>query len=174
MSQGMQLSLPPHAWQAIRKSHMILLEILIALALVAFCALPLVYPQVYILKSERKFIDTVELDHFVNLLFANRLQKLYLNEIPWSTIESGRPQHIDENILNEMEYKEGLPFDGTYQFSIIKRKPREPAERTLFLVKLLFAFTPKKSKEVDKEAKYVYEYEIFIERQQKQADGGVS
>lgn len=161
-----------------KKRHLILLEVLIAFALVALCVLPLIYPQVFILKSEREFINTIDLDHTVNLLYANRLQKMYQNEIGLSEIEGGKPVSITEAHLQEIGYTKEFPYKGEYQFTILKRKPPPPEDR-LYLVKLVFSFTQKKTfqaknKELgDKKPKELtYEYEIFVERRPKQVKDG--
>ena len=79
------------------RRHSLLLEVLISFAIIALCILPLLYPHVYILKSQQEMIRTVELDHVVNLIYASTLEKLYLNQIPWDTIESKKEIPIDPN-----------------------------------------------------------------------------
>lgn len=156
------------------KRPLVLLEVLIAFALVVLCVLPLIYPQVFILKSEREFIDTIELDYAVNLLYGNRLQKLYLNEIDWDEIEEERRIPITDAMMKESGITREFPFKGEYQFFIIKRKPPKPEDH-LYLVRLIFSFTsPKKTKKVDKDGhvsdqskKLTYAYDIFIERRPK-------
>lgn len=150
----------------------ILLEVLIAFALVALCVLPLIYPHVFILRSEKKFIATVELDHLVNHMFADILQKLYQNEIPWQDIESGREIPIDETWLEHLGYKQMLPFTGTYQFIKARQKPDKPAEVTAYLFRLEFTFTAKPGFFLEKDLKddnpeISYNYQIAVERIQK-------
>lgn len=163
-----------------KKRHLILLEVIIAFALVALCVLPMIYPQVFILKSEREFVDTIELDHVVNLLYADRLQKLYLNEIGWDEIEEGKRSEIPEILLQEIAHKRDFPFKGSYEFHIEKRKPPQPEDR-IYLVKLSFRFKPKKetkSSKADTESpskkikELTYEYQIFIERRPKNTNSG--
>lgn len=168
---------PTAVFRIIVKRPLILLEVLIAFALVVLCVLPLIYPQVFILKSEREFVDTIELDHAVNLLYGNRLQKLYLNEIDWDEIEEERHIPITNAMIKESEITKKLPYKGEYQFFIIKRKPPRPEDR-LYLVRLIFSFTStsaKKTKTVNNEGqlssepvkKLTYGYDIFIERRPK-------
>lgn len=160
-----------------RKRHVILLEVLIAFALVALCILPLIYPQVFIFKSEKGFIEAVELDHVVNLLYSDRLQKMYLNEIGWAEIEGEKPVPITEEMLREIGYKGEFPYKGQYQFSISKRKPPPPEDR-LYLVQMNFAFAPKNSpsgkqdSEKTKHDELTYSYLIFIERRPKHVKEG--
>jgi hypothetical protein len=160
-----------------RKRHVILLEVLIAFALVVLCVLPMIYPQVYIFKSEKGFIEAVELDHVVNLLYADRLQKMYLNEVGWSEIEEEKPVPISDEMLREIGYKGDFPYKGQYQFSISRRKPPPPEDR-LYLVQLNFVFSLKKplsSKsdgEKTKPEELTYSYLIFIERRPKHVKEG--
>lgn len=156
------------------KRPLVLLEVLIAFALVVLCVLPLIYPQVFILKSEREFVDTIELDHAVNLLYGNRLQKLYLKEIDWDEIEEERRIPITDAMMKESGILREFPYKGEYQFFIIKRKPPKPEDH-LYLVRLIFSFTStKKPKKVDNNSlvsdqskKLTYAYDIFIERRPK-------
>lgn len=159
-----------------RRRPIVLLEILIAFALVALCILPLIYPHVFILRSEKRFISTVELDHFVNLLYADRLQRLYQNEIPWQDVENGKELPIDASILESMKYSGNLPFLGTYQFVDIRHKPRKPEDRTVYLFNLIFTFLPKpgfflekqaKTEEAIEREKIIYKYQVAVERRLK-------
>ena len=148
----------------------VLLEVLIAFALVVLCVLPLIYPHVFILRSEKKFISTVELDHWVNLLFADRLQMLYQNEIAWQDIENGKEMPIESTWLASLGYKQELPFIGTYQFIKIRQKPPTPGEVTVYLFSLEFTFIPKPGLYLEKNtenSKITYRYDLVMERNLK-------
>lgn len=164
----------------VKKRHLILLEVLIAFALVVLCVLPMIYPQVFILKSERQFVDTIELDHTVNLLYANILQKLYLNEIGWDDIQEHKRAEISDSMLREIGVEHDITFKGSYAFSIEKRKPPQPEDK-LYLVNLTFYFTPKNERtkaKTDsdmpsaKPKELKYEYQVFIERRPKRTKDG--
>jgi len=146
-----------------QRRHIALLEVLICFALIALCILPLIYPHVAILKSEKDFVNTIELDHAVNLLYANVLQKLYLREISWADIENGKEIPIDENLLHASGVKKFLPFTGSYKFVEIKHKPPKQPEDSVYLYSLVFTFSPTLKKALP----YVYKYQIVIERKQK-------
>lgn len=146
----------------------VLLEVLIAFALVVLCILPLIFPHVVILKSERAFVETVELDHLVNLLYANRVQKLYMKEIPWQDIEGGKELPIDEGLLQQVGYKRELPFTGNYRFEEIKHKPSKPKDKAIYLFNMSFVFVPKKGVFPGKEEKpLTYKYQVMIEHRVK-------
>jgi hypothetical protein len=159
---------------ASRCSHrpVVLLEVLIAFALVALCALPLIYPHVFILRSEKKFISTVQLDHLVNHLYAGILQKLYQNEIPWQDIENGKAIPIDANLLEFVKYTQELPFTGNYQFIKIRQNPPKTDEKTAYLFNLEFTFIAKPGLFLEKDLKELnpkitYNYQVAVERIQK-------
>lgn len=142
-----------------------LLEVLIAFALIVLCALPLIYPHVFILRSEKKFVSSVELDHYVNLLFVDTLEKLYLNEISWAVIEGGKPQIIEDIGNHLMSDGNPLPFDGTYQFVEERKKVSKEGEHSAHIFKLTYSFVPKKGVFLEKAPeKYTYVYRIVIER----------
>lgn len=150
------------------RRHIVLLEVLIAFALVALCALPLIYPHVQILKSEKAFVTSIELDHLVNLLFSNRLQKLYQNEISWSDIVGERELSIDERMIHESGFQGSLPFTGTYKFIEVKHKSSDVSGRSVYLFNLNFRFTPKKENSKKIEPKVLsYDYQIVLERRVK-------
>jgi len=152
----------------VQRRYIMLLEVLIAFALVAFCAIPLIYPHVFILRAEKQFVATVELDHLVNLLFVDTLQKLYQNEIPWSVIESKKPQPIDDTALKPLGYENNLPFTGTYRF--IKRKSKISTEKdhSVYWFALTFTFIPKKGAFVkNTQDELSYTYEVIVERKEK-------
>lgn len=158
----------------LKRLPIVLLEVLIAFALIALCVLPLIYPHVFILQSEKKFISTVELDHFVNLLYADRLQKLYQNEIPWQDIENGNEMPIDSHLMESVKYKGDLPFTGYYKFIKERQKPKPPKEsdKTVYIFELKFVFVAKPGYFLEKDLKeknpkITYKYQVAVERIRK-------
>lgn len=95
------------------KRPFLLLEVLIALALVALCAIPLIYPHVAIYLSQKEFVSKIELDHKVSLNYVNILEKLHRNEISLDDIRN-------ETLFTLPEGMNG--YIGTYSFHIIKEK----------------------------------------------------
>jgi hypothetical protein len=142
-----------------QKRALVLLEVLIAFALIVLCILPLISPHVFILKAERRFVNTVKLDHAVNLLYANRLEKLYQQKIPWQDIEGGKELSIDAPMLRDSGYQEFLPFTGTYRFEEQKSKHSDPPENSVYLYDLIFTFVDEA-----KANTYKYKYKVVIER----------
>lgn len=143
----------------IKKRPFALLEVMIAMALVALCALPLIFPHVAILKAEKAFNDDLELDHIVSLLYAHLLEKLYLNEIPWNDIMEGKMQPIESDLLESIGYNKKIRFKGFYCFHEIKHKPPKPEDGGVYLFALHFQFG-----ESEKHPDLKYEYHVMMER----------
>lgn len=110
------------------KRPMMLLEVVIALALVAMCILPLVMPYVAVIRQQQLAAQTMELDHLVNLLYVDLLEKLHENQIPWETIEDGSQILVDGQTLSRLDAEKfkSLPFKVTYQFRTLRSKKDKP------------------------------------------------
>lgn len=146
-----------------RLGNFLLLEVLIAFALVVMAVLPLIYPHFYIYRQQRAFIDKIDLDIAVNQIYVNIVEKLYRNEIPWGDIQHKRVIPIDSQLLEGTIYAKSFPFEGTYQFEIARKK-KNP-QYGLNQVKLVLAFDPKKPAKSDiKDDKTAlsYTYNLFI------------
>lgn len=150
----------------VKKRHMILLEVMIALALIALCVLPLLAPHAFLLKQQKQFISTIELDHAVNLLYADMLEKLHKQEIPWQGIQEGTVFPIDESAYKRINYDKTLPFTGTFRFEDIKHKINEKEQWGVHLLKLIFTFVPTQQltgAESEKKIKPLeYSYQVFV------------
>lgn len=142
------------------KRHAILLEVMIAFALVVLCALPLMYSQAYILNAEQDFVQKIKLDHAVNLLYADFYERLQRNEFPWESFVNKTVFPVDPSVLTTFNDGIPLPFTGSYHFEIKIHKPKKKNEPlTLNLLKLIFSFTSLNSSKT-----HNYEYWIFAIR----------
>ena len=151
----------------LNKRFFLLLEVLIAFIIVVFCAIPLVYPHTAMLKAQNQFVRKMELDHAVNLLYGNILEKLYLNKLNWTDINQTTFDITDE-MWKEAHYNKPLFYKGTFAFVEEKHKPKKIENYNLFQFKLVFTFIPKeleKGKEELKQANKInYTYTVFIVR----------
>lgn len=151
-----------------QKRYTLLLEVIIALMLVALCVIPLLVPHVYLLKQQQRFLDEVELDNMVNLLYSDVIVRLYANEIPWGDISSRRGDktgtvfEINDDMIAKAGYNKFLPFKGTYWFEEEKRKPKKEGPFTYYLLNLYFKFSYENPK-ITKEP-LVYKYNVFLLR----------
>ena len=149
----------------IRRHSVLLLEVIIAFALVALCVLPLIYPQIFILRSERQFINEVQLDHKVNILYGDIMEKLYRQEIPWQDIVDEKVFPIDLSLGGKSEEKKEIHYKGSYKFIKKKQKAPDDSPHNVYVYRLIFSFQPNEGMLLEKNQKpLVYEYLIPIER----------
>lgn len=142
----------------LNKKHFTLLEVLIAFALIVLCVLPIISPHVAIYKAQRSFVKKIELDHVVNLLYANIYEDIQKNKIPWEKLEDKTIFPISSELLTNLNNKKPLPYVGTYQFEKQDSKPNPPGPLSVYVFKLLFKFQHPKEKPLE------YEYKIFMVR----------
>lgn len=154
-----------------KRRPILLLEVLIAFAIIVLCIFPLIYPHAAMAKSQREFIKKIELDHVVTLLFAQIYQDLQTNKIEWSDIESKKIFEVSAQDLMKLNNGKSLPFKGVYSFEEVIHKPRSqtPQETTAHIFNLIFRFSPqhevrRKGQKRAAKKTQVYKYKIFILR----------
>lgn len=143
----------------LRKLHMILLEIMIALALITLCIFPLIGPRAVILKEQNKLIETIQLDHLVSLAYVDVLERLQKNEIPWNDIKEHTVLPIDEPLLHrigDLHLPHG--WKGTYRFDDLKHVENEATGWAKYL--LLLTFVVKADEAPLEKNKRVFQYSI--------------
>lgn len=147
-----------------RKQHLSLIEVLIAFALVVMCILPLIYPHVFMVKTQHQFIRKIELDHAVNVLYGDTLAALQMNRIPWKEIIDGKRIPITEDQLKAAGLEDKLLYQGSYQFSIQKKKPEQESPETAYLLNLTYSFVPTLlTNDAEKQKKTLhYSYQVFL------------
>lgn len=146
-----------------KRRDLTLLEVLIAFSIVVLCIFPLLYPHVAIFRQQSSFIEKIEMDHAVNLLFGKVYEKLYMQEIPIQDILEHKTFPITNELLKEAGYTKKPTFTGTYQFTEKKKeKSNETKSETAYLLTLLFSLT---SNQNIKEEPYHFTYKIFLVNQ---------
>lgn len=153
----------------VRKRFFLLLEVIIAFFLVIMCIIPLIAPHTFILTEQKKFGNQIELDHVVNLIFADIVERLYNNEISWSEMAEKRRLEVDEALMKRVQFEKRLTYKGTYYFEEVKHKPiDESAMRKLYLFNVNLKFEPigevKKDKNDEVIGTFNYNYKLFIVR----------
>jgi len=123
------------------RRNVTLLEVLIAFALIALCAAPLLAPHAQMIFSQQRFEKRVERDFMINNHFGELLVALYRNEIAWKEIEKGTSFPIE---------------GGSYKFEILKPEPSE--EAAAYLVGVIYMFEEGE-----------YRYELFLSRGEEEA-----
>lgn len=154
-----------------KRRPILLLEVLIAFAIIVLCIFPLIYPHAAMAKAQREFIKKIELDHVVTLLFAQIYQDLLTNKIEWSDIESKRKFEITPQNLQKLNHDKSLPFTGYYRFEPVIHKPKSqtPQETTAYIYDLTFKFYPQpKNKKITLKGRskmsLKYKYKVFVLR----------
>lgn len=148
-----------------RKRPILLLEVMIAIALIVMAAIPLIYPHIYLLRTQRHFMDKVALDHAVNLHYVDLLERLYKNEISWAAILNELEFPVTEEQFQKAGFNMSLPFKGNYRFKVQKFKPKGEggAPLTLYVLDLDYVFYP--AKETPSESNTLnYHYNLFVVR----------
>lgn len=148
-----------------------MLEAMIAFALVVLCAIPLIAPHTAMLKAQRQFIRKIDLDHAVNLLYASVLEQLYMNTIGWNELLH-RPFPILKEDLQRLGLSAALGYEGSYQFHVKEQKPKdENAPYKLYLFTLTFQLIPdefsKKADDIKEKNTLRYTYEVFVVRDRR-------
>lgn len=69
-----------------KKKSFVLLEVLIALSLVALCLIPLVKQPLKLYKEEFAYLERMELERLADWTFTEVKELLLKNEIPWEKI----------------------------------------------------------------------------------------
>lgn len=162
----------------VKKRHMLLLEVLIAMFIITLCILPLLSPFAMVLKQQRHFIKTMNLDHVVNLLYVDVLDQLQQNKIPWNAIQDHAQIPIDDSMLRRAGYQEQLPYKGTFRFDeqhlpaggpAIKGKPAIGWYAYWLVVTFVFTspdyVEARGDKNEAKGVKYIFPYQVSILRQ---------
>lgn len=154
----------------VKKRQILLLEVLIAFAIIVLCIFPLIYPHAAMARAQRQFIKKIELDQAVSHLFAQVYQDLLTNKIEWRDIESKRQFEVSSKDLEKFNNNKSMPYKGSYHFEEVIHKPKSdtPPETIAYIYNLVFDFDPlnetKKIKGGNEKNPLEYKYKIFILR----------
>lgn len=95
-----------------KKRNFTLLEVLIAFLLIITAAIPLLSPYPYMLKTEKAFIQQLEMDRLASLYYVDLLAKILKGEFNPSEHKEGEILTIEER---EGETKK-IPYKANYVF----------------------------------------------------------
>lgn len=132
------------------KRPFLLLEVLISFMLIVLCILPLLAPHVAIYKEQKQFINRIELNNRINLLYVDILEKMHKGEITLAEI-------INQSSFS---YPVTPSLNAIYTFSLAKEKKRNKEGFNVHLAKLEILTQP-----IHGSASYTYEYLIFFASQ---------
>lgn len=137
------------------KRHILLLEVLVALAIITMCIVPMLRPHLFMLAEEQKFVREVELDRLVGNIYTNLLiDRFYRQGITWDEIATDEQRPVDHADLKRLGYK------GTYAFKI-KLKKGKMSESDFALDLLTITYTMKPT---DGGLSLKYSYDLLVQR----------
>lgn len=138
------------------KRPILLLEVLIAMVLVALCAFPLLSPHFMMLRQEKKHLENLEADRIANVVFVDIVEKMYQETITWEMVND-----LELHPLADSEFKN---YSINYRFDEPKLKPDKKKPK-YGLYPLLIEITPKNGKTLK------FFYEIFVEKENVEEEG---
>ncbi|OJU80763.1 MAG: hypothetical protein BGO10_03005 [Chlamydia sp. 32-24] len=135
------------------KRHIVLLEVLIAFALIVTCILPLISTHVQLVKMQKELLNEIELDHVSNLFYGYLSYQLYNQAIPIENILQRKKVALNVEQLKQWLGAKSINFPSNYnayyQFDY-KRKPKNEAPSYAYLIKVQFIYeNPTKNKTID-------------------------
>ncbi|HSX04499.1 MAG TPA: hypothetical protein VLG76_07200 [Rhabdochlamydiaceae bacterium] len=132
----------------LKKHPFILLELLIAIALVSFTTLPFVhYPFIY-LNDEVDSLVRMELERAAEVALIETKADLYQNLIPWEVLTrngSTSVPDIEKKIHISLPHNIEKTYIQRVYFSLSKQKKGQ-GEEELFLIHVKTTFDPPKKK----------------------------
>ena len=139
------------------KRHMLLLEVLIALVLVALCAFPLLAPHFMMINQEKLLLQEIEADRMANVIFVNLVEKMHNGSISWEEISGNGSGEVDGDLLEGVNAPKQWPYVMTYRFETPQVKPSQSDPR-YGLFPVWIEMKPKKGEDIR------FFYEVFVEK----------
>lgn len=148
----------------LKKHPFILLELLIAIALVSFTTLPFIHYPFFYLKEETSSLIRMELERAAEVALIEIKADLYQNNIPWDTLikkaNSSLPD-IQKKVRVSLPNNIVKTYTQNVFFSLLKQK-KGSGEEELFLVHVKTVFEAPKEKK-----KMIINKEIVIKQMPK-------
>ncbi|MES2344546.1 MAG: hypothetical protein V4494_01215 [Chlamydiota bacterium] len=144
-----------------RKAYL-LLELLIALSILALCALPLVRTPLFSARQEIAAFEKMELARLAELGFAKIFEQLHQNEIPPKAFEAKTLQntpYLKDTVVIDLPGILNKKFNR--EFFLWTHAQKEGPEQNEFkIVRIKITFTPF---ETTKKKSKSFTYSVFIE-----------
>lgn len=146
----------------LRKSrrYFLLLEVLLAMAIVTLCVFPLVTPIVAIYRAERKLSREILLDGYVNRLYVDFVKALHRKQISFDALIDPTAEMIEDPQLK------AWGFEGKREIELIKSKPKLPETPWRFLFQVHYTFW-EKGKDPER---LDYTYQFYVEQTPPEED----
>ncbi|GAB4238105.1 MAG: hypothetical protein Tsb0021_17890 [Chlamydiales bacterium] len=146
-----------------KRRPFLLLEVLIALAIVSLCAIPLIAPNLWLIKAEKEFLQTIENDRIAHLIFLHVVENLYNNVYSWENLKNN--EEIPFSLESIPAIPENWPFEVTVRSKVAQSKTGLTDEHSFNLLEI--TITIKKTPEIKGEKDLIVKNLIFVERNLK-------
>ena len=144
----------------IKRWNFQLLEVMIALFLIIVCIVPVLHTFTFMYREQRQSIRDSRRDHLAHLIYAQVVEELYGQKVPWEAIQTSAVRTIaNETLVNQLKDK---GYKTTYTLAIVHPK-RIVATSHEYLLNL-------KIELVDEERKgeiTPYEYLVYADKAAK-------
>ena len=143
------------------KKPFILLELLIALTLVAIFGLPLIRTPLNGFQQERRLLSALEIERLANARFVEIRADIYSGEIPWGAFDhkaSKMPFASKEISINLPHLSKTTFEEKTFIYSSYSKKGDDDKEYRL--VRMILHYVPKGS--LEKEKPLIFSQYTFV------------
>ena len=128
----------------------LLLEVVIAIALIPLCTIPLITPFLWMVQEESTLTQKMEMQRQEALVFCQLIESLYRNEYSWNQIQSNELLGI--NTSNTLGIPENWPYTASFRSKQRERTKKE----TIKLLDIAIEIQPVKEKKPSQEVDYRY------------------
>ncbi|HRD56303.1 MAG TPA: type II secretion system protein [Parachlamydiaceae bacterium] len=120
-----------------QKRTFLLFEVLIAFALIALFAIPLISPHISMLKAQKELEIKTRINHAANIIYVHLVEKMHKNEIALQDIEEGKILAVQAELLQGI-----LGYRAFYSFKIDKSKKKDDDSLAAYVAVLKVTFKP--------------------------------
>lgn len=138
-----------------KKSPFLLLEIMIALALICLFIGPIVESPIFLFRSEYTHLINMELERIADNSFIEIKEKLFSNSIPFKDLESSDKKHSLESVSLQVPGWPKKEINRSYYLHI-KRQKEGLNNELYYDVKIKIALEHKEKK--------IYTYHVFVQK----------
>lgn len=141
--------------QPLKPRHFSLLEVLIAMAIIALALPLLMSPFIYTTVDSQEALEKADVEAAANLSIASFLADLHLNKIPVSIVESNQEMSAPQEWY-QGRFPQGR-VQATYRFRLLKNHEGKEGEKIIQLWQIVFSLklhSQKKSSE--------FEYDFIV------------
>jgi hypothetical protein len=140
-----------------QKKNFLLIEILVAITLIALCSFTLMENPIRFFSHEIKTLEKIEFERIADLSFLEIKERLYKNEISWDMASTQKKAKIET--LKDFDLKIGS-FEKkiTRSYQVWTRREKESFKGDIYRALLVYIYLDSKS------FKEVYKYRVFAQK----------